>query len=215
MNSQYWKQKDGSFLLEREAFKLAEIYYKTYSKYSGKFIRASQIKKSKSWPAFLKTIEQRGSQPEWDAYRFIEIQFNEYGKIYPYHLYSKDAWKTYIDRYQVGFEDRDKTIALSLLNAYKVIQAWCKRKKIEGVDVRAYFTNPLNILLLENKKLSPYFLSICKSFKDHYCELNISEQYAIIKPSQLESARRAVFSNKKILKKMKELLGNEFDGGTI
>ena len=215
MKKQYWKEKDGKFLLETEAFALASLYYRSFNKYSRKHIALSKVKESKYWNAFVKTIELRGSQEEWDKGLFIKVLFDEYGQFYPYKLYSDEVWKTYKDYYSRGFEDRDKSIAISLLNAYKEIKAWSKRKGKEEVDMEGYFKNPLNIALLENKRPSTYLLSISKTFKDYYRELHVAGQFAIVKPSELESCRRAVIKNKKIASKMKELLGEEFDGGVI
>lgn len=215
MKNQYWKKKDGKFLLESEAFALAALYYKNFNKYSKKHIALSKVKSSKYWDAFVKTIELRGSQEEWEKGLFIKVLFEEYGKFYPYKLYTNEVWKTYKNYYKRGFENRDKSIALSLLHTYNSIKIWSKKKKKEGVDVEGYFKNPLNIALLENKKPSIYLLSISKTFKDYYRELHMAEQFAIVKPSELESCRRAIFKNKKILNKMKELLGDEFDGGIV
>jgi len=210
MKENFWKQTNGKFLLEREALNLSFIYYKEYRKYSRKYINTAKVKDSKYWQYFIKTIEMYGSKNEWNANKYIESVFYNNGKVFPAQLMRKDFWDNYVGEYRRGYVDKSKSIAYFLLSSYKKIEKWNKNKGNKVIDYENYIKS--NLMMLDRMILDPYFLSISKSFKNYYFTLDMYEQYNIRSPDGLESNRRSVFTEKKILAKMKEILGDEFDG---
>lgn len=139
---------------------------------------------------------------EWDIKKFIDIQFDEYGKILPFHLPRKEAWDIYIEYFRRGEVNKDKAVALALLNTYKRIRKFGTFEE--------FFNDKKNMLFVIRGEISPYFLSISRSFLKVYSKLTKKEKNNIIIKERLEICRAMVFSNKKILNKIKEVLGSEF-----
>jgi len=202
MSYQDSKKKDGSLQIEREAFLLAKSFLERYKKLDFRTFRISKVKESKWWKHFVSCVELRSSKKEWDTKRFIDIQFNEFGKILPFHLPTKKAWDIYIEYYRRGEVDKEKAVALGLLNSYKKIKKFGTYKD--------FFNDKKNMLFVIRGELSPYFLSISRSFLKVYANLTENQKKNIISKEKLKISRAMVFSNRKILNKIKEALGKEF-----
>jgi hypothetical protein len=187
--------------IEQEAYFLAKAYLSEFNKIDVRHFRISNVKKTKYWKAFTKTIEMFGKNPEWDCYKFVEIQFYEFGKIYPFQLATKRAWETYLGYYNRGEVDIEKNIAKSLLSSYQFIRRW------ELKNGEKFFTHK-NTLLFKN--ISPYYLAISKSFYDIYCLMPEVDKNKLIKEDDLNIKKIMVNIHKKISDKMKEVLGNDY-----
>jgi len=190
----------GNLNIEQEAFALARAFLNEFSKLDPKHFRISNVKNSKYWKAFIKTVEMFGKNPEWDCYKFVEIQFYEFGKIYPFQLATKRAWDTYFDYYSRGEVDAEKNIAKSLLNSYQFIKRWEEKNK------KKFFTHE-NYTMFNN--ISPYYLAISQSFYDTYCLMPEVDKKKLISENDLNIKRIMVVRNKKIFSKLKEALKNE------
>lgn len=193
---------DGDYQIEKEAFLLSKFFLQRYKKYELKTFKISQVKKTKWWSHFYNCVKLHYKKKEWDAKKFIDIQFDEFGKILPFHLPSKKAWNVYIEYYRRGQSNKDKAVALDLLNTYKKIKKFGTFKD--------FFNDKKNMLFVIRGEISHYFLSISKSFLNIYNKLTEKQKNIIINEEKLKICRAMVFSNKRILKKIKEVLGEEF-----
>lgn len=208
MKKSSWKSPDGKYQIEAKAFELAKNFLQ-YSDYL-KYLKLSNITKTKWWQHFLKTIELHGKKKEWGARDFVKVQFDEFGQIYPFHLVSKKAWNTYIEFYKKGKADKDITIAKSLLNGYNKIKKWSKENGFDFINYKGFFEDKKNMFFINRKEFSLYFLTISKSFLNIYRNLTKNEKEDIISLNDFRIKRAYIFKNKKILNKIKEILGEEF-----
>ena len=206
-----WNNHNGNFLLEKEAFILAKIY-KIYSikKNIKVFYKLNEIKKSKWWNHFLKTVELYANEEKWNAEEFIKSQFEAKDKIFPFELIRKESWKIFLD--YLNNKPKNSTeisIAKDLLNSYNMIKNWCYKNKKE-FSVEDYINNPINENLLKrNNGPSLYFLSISKSFRKFYENLNNEDKNKIGMIEIFDLKRSIIYSYKKIWNKMKEILNEE------
>jgi len=181
--------------IEYEAFKLAKAFLFYYKKHSFKTFKLSTVKESKWWPYFVSVAIHFSQESDWNADYFIAAQFEEKGKILPYQLVDKDAYETY-KLYRGRYEaDSEKRVVMNLLTTYKEVKEW--------KSIRAFLEDKKNQLLIERKSINPLLFFLCKSFY----ELGLNEMFD---KEEIENKRAVVFSNKKVLKKMKEVLGDEF-----
>ena len=67
MKKNYWKEKGGKYLLEKEALNLAFKYFDIVKQKTNKHISKGKIKQSKYWKYFLNVIEKYGIKEEWDS----------------------------------------------------------------------------------------------------------------------------------------------------
>lgn len=179
-----------------EAFKLAKAFLHFYRRYSYVSFKLSTVKKSKWWNFFLKVANNYSHEKDWNAYIFIAAQFEEKGKILPYQLIEKDAYETY-KLYRHRFEaDTDKKIVTNLLLTYR-------RVKESNSSIRVFLEDKKNQLFIQRKNINPQLFFLCKSFY----ELGLDKQF---EKEEIDNKRAVIFANKKILNKMKEILGDEF-----
>lgn len=198
----------GPIQIENEAFKIAQVYLQNIKRHTHKTFNLRNIKSSKTWPFFLRLAEQHMLKPEWDANKFIVFVFDQYGPIYPAQMKTQKIWEEFVGTTKFVNIESDKKIALELLNSYKVIRRWCNKYK-EDFSVKKYIDQPKNRIFVKRGGLSPLFISICVPLLDFIYNLPEKDKDVIIGGS-LENKRMVVFSNKKIVDKMKEVLKNEF-----
>mgnify|MGYP000014352171 CR=1 FL=1 len=75
---------------------------------------------------------------------------------------------------------------------------------IEGIDYTAFFNDSRNRLRIKRSELSYHFLSICRP----YWEMpKVIKEYS---HDKLEIKRAIVHKNKKLIKKLKEIMGDDF-----
>jgi len=148
-------------------------------------------------------------KPEWNAKRFIDFIFEQYGPIYPAQMKTQKIWEDYAGSAQFTEMEDDKKIAMELLNSFKMIRKWCNKFK-EEFSVEKYIEQPKNRIFVKRGGLSPYFISICAPLLDFiHNDLSEKDKNAIIN-GKLEYKRSIVMKSKKIANKMKEILGDEF-----
>jgi len=217
MKKKFWQIKDGSYQIDKKAFELARVFLKYYRKYTNKKlfrlssgIGTKSVKDTKWWNCFLTIIERYGFMEEWNENDFIKFQFEEFGIILPFNLLRKDVWTAYVEHLHRGKVDSDLSIAKSLLSAFNKIKKWSKESSFTGANYEEFFKNEKNLFFISRGEFSEYFLSISKSFLKYYSNLTKDKRDGIVIKENLEKARRAVFSRKRIKNKLKRVLGDEF-----
>jgi hypothetical protein len=158
------------------------------------------------WKYFLglaETIIKIGANP----YKFISTIFQERGMLYPPQLDTKENWEIYKLAKDIEVYDRETEIARKLLVTFNIVKDW---SKINGFDISnysAFLKNIKNKFLLHRHDINPELFLFTKSF---YNNLTQKERNEIIPNGEVK--RMIIFSHKKILDKLKEILKDEFAG---
>ena len=180
---------------ELEVFNLAMAFRREYVKYDPRIFTAKSVKNSKWWVFFERTIDKFASRPEWNADIFVKCQFEREGKILPFKLANEEAWKTFID-YKFRFEEQEddevKTIK-NVLAGYALVRDYCKGKDIP-FSVQSFLESDYHKRMLINGAYPVHFFSFSKSCS----ELG------------LKNKRMIVCRYKKLLLKIKEILGDDY-----
>jgi len=195
--------------MEIEAFNLSKFFLKRFKQYTFKTYRLNNVKNSKWWPHFLRVVEKHINKPEWNAERFVNFVFDEYGLIYPPQLKKQEYWDEYLNKFRVKEYQTEVKIAKEILNSYKYIKRWGSKNNSKN-SIEDFFNNPKTITLLERKIISPYFLCICKPFLKMYANLTEEQRNSIISKKELKLKRVVLFSYRKVKDKMKEVLKENF-----
>jgi len=194
-------------LKEVEAFNLAKIYLSFYKSHTNKHFHLGSVKKTKWWKFFLEVVEKFGDKKEWNPHVFIWAQFEKYDKIFPTQLPTDAAWSLFLD-YRNRFQSSQKSeisMAKNLLNTYNMVKRWSLDNGYKGVDFKAFFNNPYNMIMIERYTYDLTLFTLTKSFQE-CMELNKN----ILTEEEFNKKRALIFNNKKVLYKIKEVLGNEF-----
>lgn len=195
-------------LKDEAALALADAFITEYRKFDFRFPSMKTIQKSKWWMHFERAAELRYIK-DWNAKIWVKCQFDKYDKILPFRLYGKmaeEAFEEYKHRYISGQDDREKQIIVGMLATYKMIKNWSKKNDINdlgGVDYESYFRNPTNFDKFTRGQLSSFFLSVCKPFVCNYFP-------AQDEMDKMKLQRAWVHKNKKLKKKLIEIMGDDF-----
>ena len=184
------------------ALSLADAFISEYRRYDFRFPNLNNIQKSKWWTHFERAAELRYLE-DWNARIWVRCQFDKYDKILPFRLYGKmaeEAFQEYKHRYISGKDDKEKQLINGILSTFNDVKLWCKRNNEGVLNYSEYFDNPRVRQRIKRKELSHHFISICKSFQND----------GLIDESSMMIKRAIVHKNKKLSKKLKEVMGNEF-----
>jgi len=187
---------------DEAAMALADAFITEYRKHDFRFPTMKSIRKSKWWIHFERAAELRHIE-DWDAKIWVKCQFDKYGKILPFRLYGKkaqEAFQEYKHRYLDGEDDKERQLITSMLSTYKTIKIWCKKKNLPEINYNEYFQN--NINKAERGQLSQHFLSICRPFRENF--------EGVLDDDALMIKRAYVYKNKRLVNKLKEVMGNDF-----
>lgn len=198
----------GPLQIENEAFVLARFYQKRMSQFSPRTFNLKSIKKSKAWGQFLSIVEMHGGKPEWNASKFVDFVFDEFGPMYPAQMKTQEIWNEFVGKFSPRDQGDEKQIALELLNSYKVIKRWCDKHN-EFFNIEVYLDLVKNKIYVKRGGLSPYFIAISKTLSSFVENLPEKDRNNIIK-GELETSRRYVHKFRKLRNKMREVLGDEF-----
>lgn len=198
----------GPLQIENEAFNLARFYLQRMRQHTPRVANLKLIKKSRVWPQFLAIVEMHGGKPEWDAAKFVNFVFDEFGPVYPAQMKTQEVWNEFTGKFSPRDQDEQKQMALELLNSYKVIKKWCDKHN-EFLDIEKYLEMTKNRIYVKRGGLSPYFIAVSKTLTSFVESLPEKDRNAIIK-GDLENKRRYVHKFRKLRNKMQEVLGNEF-----
>lgn len=188
--------------VEYEAFKLAKYYIEEKRKKTFKVPKLATIKNSKWWPIFLKVVEKYGNRKEWNSYKFILSQFLHDGEILPHNLLSDRAWKIFLE-YKERFNIRTKTkdIVIGIVKTLNEIKSFCNsRNHLKANDFILFFRDERNRELIRRGNFNNYIFTICKDFPK---ELMNEDEHM--------KKRAVLFSKPKLLNRLKEILGDEFE----
>ena len=198
----------GPLEIQNEAFRVAQIYLRYMKRYSRRSFNLKTVKNSKAWPHFVRLTELHINKPEWNADKFIEFVFDQYGPLYPAQMKTQEIWKEFIGANTSISITEEKNIALELLNSFKMVKRWCDRNKV-FFSVPEYIEQPKNRIFVKRGGLSPLFISISKSLTEYVESLPEKDRNAII-DGELKNKRMVVHRSKRISEKMKEILKDDF-----
>lgn len=196
----------ADFTTEQLAFNLAKEFRKYYTRYSFKTFKLRNIKSSKWWPHFMKTAEKYINDKDFDYKFFIKIQFETYGKIFPYFLPGKNAEKNYKNNFYK--EDAEEKRMLSEINnSKKAIELWCSKHK---KDKSQYFSEANDFILKQRANyLSKSFLAFSKSFLRRYAQMANEEKEGVVNKDEL-NVKRALAKQLGVTRKIKEILDDDY-----
>lgn len=199
----------NSFQKDYEAYNLAKYFLNSYRKYSFKIFKLNNVKNTKWWKFFVETIEKYGEEKNWDAKKYIEVNFEEHGKILPFFLPGKKAFETFQNHMKRGERNVDEAVAKDLLLSYKIVNDWCKKNNAEFSN-EEFISNYVNQLKFKRKELSTYYVVISKSLFNFLQERVRRELNINLDKQKVLNKRAVIFNNKKITEKMKEILKDDF-----
>lgn len=182
---------------EEVSYRLADTFIKEYKQFDSYLFSMRTVDKSKWWTHFQKAAGYR-SIKGWTPEVHVKSCFEKYGKILPFRLFGKtalEAWEEYHHRYE-GKQSND--FVIQMLDTYKRIKKWSK----DGSYDPEFYKN--NVIFIKRGILSIHFLSLSKSFR----MLNEVENF--FDEETLNFKRAMVFRNKKLVNKMKEVFGEDF-----
>ena len=196
-----------SFEVENLAFNLAIEFRNYYKKYTYQVYRIDNLKQSKWWPHFIKTAEKYIDKKDFDYKFFIEIQFEIYGKVFPYFLPGKKAEAAYNQNYYKENTIDDQLIS-EVRGSREAVIAWAQKNKKEASD---YF-NSENVNLFERrvKYLSPYYLAFSKRFLSAYAKLEEEDREYVYSKSELNLKRAYVNQNPVAKREIKKALQEDY-----
>ena len=181
---------------EEVAYRLADEFLKEYKKtkpYPLYSLRT--VDKSKWWVHFERASGYRCKEG-WNPETHIKCCFDKFGPVLPFRIYGKkaeEAWEELHDNYdKVNRND----FLTQMLGTYKIM-----KKEFGGYDTDFY---KKKLLFIKRKSYSVHFLSLSKTFRELNREENIYDE------EELNNKRLVVSRNKKVIKKMKELFGEDF-----
>lgn len=190
---------------DKEVLILAKYFLQEYRK-KRPYCTLKALKKY--WKYFEQTIDIFANNPEWDSRAFILSLF-EVQDVYPPMLPTKKSWETFIEhKHRFIQYNNEKNLANSLLNTYKKIKEWSEKSGFNYINYEAFFKDEKNRFLIKRNNFNTYLFTVCKSFLQWYNQL---EDKSFMSDIQFVSKRAVIFQNKKILKKMRQVLGKEFE----
>ena len=186
------------------ALKLAKLYSSSTIPYLG---YPFPVNKDGKWWKYFLNLSDRIDEVKADPYIFITSQFQERGMIYPTQLNTKEAWEIY-----KGYEGKKNTnhemeLARLLLTTINVVKEWSSMHGFNRPSYTDFLRDDKNKFLLKRHNINPELFLFTKSF---YVELTQEERNEIIPTA--DTRRMVIFSYKKIMKKLKEELQDEFNG---
>ena len=186
------------------ALKLAKLYSSSTIPYLG---YPFPVNKDGKWWKYFLNLSERIDEVKADPYIFITSQFQERGMIYPTQLNTKEAWEIY-----KGFESKKGTnhelgLAKMLLATINIVKEWSSIHGFNGASYSNFLKDDKNKFLLKRHNINPELFLFTKSF---YTELTQEERNEIIPAA--DTRRMVIHSYKKIIKKLKEVLQDEFNG---
>ncbi len=197
-------------MLETKAFDLAKIFLSFYRTHTRKIFRLGSVKKSKWWNFFVQTIEKFGDRKEWNSYEFVGSIFEKYGgQVYPPQLPTEAAWSTFLE-YRHRFRKSvkmDKVLAINLLNVYQNVKRWSFDNGHKKINFNAFINDSYNTIMIERKSYDLTLFTVSKSFHKW---LKNYEEGSIITEDEIKNKRALIFSHKKILYRLQEIMGDEF-----
>lgn len=184
-------------LKDYQAMKVAERFIALYRYYNVKIPHARHAQKSRFWKYYLKVAEKYCEREEWDAYKFVDAQFDYRGKIMPHELDKPDSWEVYtmyIDK--VG----DNNIPMQIINTLKVINLWCK-KNGKPFSCEAFLNSSYGNIIFKRDELSIYFICISKTALKKYKTLT-----NILSDDIIEVKQAIIYADKKLLSAINRVL---------
>lgn len=198
--------------LTKEANKLAEAYLKFFlGRFRYKIFSLNNVENTKWWSSFYKAASSFSGFKEWDPYKYASFIFETNDKPFPFMFVYGKNWVAYTEHLFSRTKD-ENTMARSLLNTYNEIREWSIKNNYESIAIGDFLSNPKNYMFLKRGKFSPYFLSVSKTFIYMYNSLDEKERESIISENDMMVKRITVLNNKKVSKKLAEVLGEEFIG---
>lgn len=198
--------------LTKEANKLAEAYLKFFlGRFRFKIFSLKKVENTKWWSSFYKAASSFSGHKEWDPYKYASFIFDTNDKPYPFMFVYGKNWTAYLEH----VESRSKgenIMARSILNTYNEIKDWSIKNKYDKIAVMDFLSSPKNLMFLKRGKFSPYFLAVSRSFIYMYNSWGEEEKEIVISEKDMIIKRRMVLDNKKLSKKLLEVLGEEFIG---
>jgi len=182
---------------EEISYRLADTFMREYKKFNSYLFSMKTVDKSKWWSHFEKAAGYRSIEG-WTPEVHIKSCFEKYGKILPFRIYGKTAigaWEEYHHRYE---EKQGNDIVVQMLDTFKRIKKW---NDGEGYNWGYYSANLRNI---KRGILSVHFLSLSKEFR------RLNEEENFYELETLNFKRAMVFRNKKLVIKMREIFGEDF-----
>lgn len=171
------------------------------------------LKKLKSGPywGIFKNAAKYRTLKSWTPHNWIYAQFLVNKDVSPKDIIGYKAEQNFNDylallskskMYEadgVIYTDNKLQMIREVLTSYKIVKEWCRKN---DKNYLGYFRNKLNIIKIKRKSLSPYFLSICRSYMLNLPEFEDSESLSL--------KRVVVYKNKKLMAKLKSVMGDEF-----
>tara|TARA_Y100000310_G_C20673743_1_gene811695 strand:+ start:393 stop:992 length:600 start_codon:yes stop_codon:yes gene_type:complete len=192
---------------EIETFNLAKTYLIFYRQHSNKHFSLKGVKKGRWWSSFSEVIEKFSERKEWDPYVFIWSAFEAfeaYGNIFPTQLSTDVVWENFLDlRHRFTNSKKSETLlAKNLLSTYKEVKRWSLENGFKKADFGAFFEDKSNSLKIKRGNYNLSLFTVSKSFHEKLKDTLTEEEF--------DTSRALIFSNKKILHKLKKVMGDEF-----
>lgn len=189
-------------LHEKKAYEIAQVFQNETRKRGDVRIwlpnDSEAIRKSKNFKWFLETWDKYKDEQNFDAYIFIESVFKglkDGDKIFPAQLKTKKAYEKYRE-HKMSLKmtkkiSTDKKILGDIYQTFKFL-----RTKIEEVNyenLRNVFFNAGDnyisdgVFYAMQNMLSPFYLSVSRSFHEVYEELDLDIKQEIIDKEDLIS----------------------------
>ena len=167
---------------------------------------ADKIRNSKNWSYFRDVYEMTADYPDFDEETFMDSVFrnlNTGEKIFPARLRTKRIIENYLDyRMKMKMSNKvsnSKKMMIDLANTYKYIKRKLKKDELEYSDLYSFFNDSsdggllsVGIVSCIQEMISPFYLSISKSFSAAYKSLDKDVQEEIMSVNSLYNIRSLV-----------------------
>lgn len=197
---------------KQKTIELANIYLKFFrGRFRYNLFSLKNVENTKWWSSFYKAVSFFSKDKKWNPHEYIIFLFDTFDKPFPFMLLYQKNWIAFLE-HKESRSKSETAIARSIVNTYNEIKLWTKKNNYDKLAVYDFFSNKKNFLYLKSKRYSPYFLAISKSFMKKYLELSEEERKEIITKEELLIKRVTVKNDKKLDKKLREVLGDEYIG---
>jgi len=204
-------------------YQMADIYFSIIgSKFRHPiamvFRKSENPKKTKYWSAFSKLYEIVKNDSNFNMYWYVEAQIKKTGKmVWPWQLPTKKAienYHEYLEAKKVVLKsDNIKEILYALRKDAENIKDWISRNKktisyfFEHVESGMMMSDGIYYAIMNF--LSPYFLSISKSFWKVYNNLDEDVKKELPSEEELKIKRSRIKKNNVLKEKAKKYFGPE------
>ena len=195
-----------NFNIESEALILARAYLGFYRKYSVKTFSIKNVKKTKWWPFFIKTVDNYSYLKDWNSYIWVSCQFEKYGKIFPTQLCSNEAFKTFEEYKHIFQTNNEEILTKNVVSTLRLIEEWSKENTSVNFDISSFLKNKNNLFKMVRGNIN------CDAFvvvKDFY---NIDDKIknSIMTEGEIAAKRIMIMNSEKIKKILIRILKDKF-----